>query len=411
MLLQLSVFFSSTVWLIFSIKFSFSQFGIFDVPDINLDGGADDDDTDSDMEAELAAITSGSGQPRRRAKPKPQPAADLDRMVAESLRDVDLDDDDDFDENDPDLLNELSEIVEPEEDEPSLTAAPQAPSAVILPTTNSMPELLKARIAMYKLAEANAKAANDSSKARRFSRGLKTLETMFKQASAGKSINPDDIPPEVATGGAKPATPSDDTNETPVLSPVRSAPAIPNTPAAPAPAPQLITFEPTTDESTKPVNSEKIDLLLARQREYKMAALSAKKGGDTEKALGLVKIAKMFDTVIKAAQDGQPVDLSDMPPPPNELQIPMASPTPAEPAKEESQTQNAAEDRPPGKIGWMHLIGRKFDDQTEIVAPPAVEEAVPVPTTVLEALTQRLVKYKSVEQAAKDEGNSSKARR
>ncbi len=33
------------------------------------------------------------------------------------------------------------------------------------------------------------------------------------------------------------------------------------------------------------------------------------------------------------------------------------------------------------------------------------------PTTVMEALTQRLAKYKSVEQAAKDEGNSSKARR
>lgn len=32
-------------------------------------------------------------------------------------------------------------------------------------------------------------------------------------------------------------------------------------------------------------------------------------------------------------------------------------------------------------------------------------------TTVLEALTQRLDKYKSVEQAAKDEGNTSKARR
>ncbi|XP_037042405.1 coiled-coil and C2 domain-containing protein 1-like isoform X2 [Bradysia coprophila] len=372
-----------------------SQFGIFDIPtDINLDGGADDDDTDSDMEAELAAITSGSGQPRRRAKPKPQPAADLDRMVAESLRDIDLDDDDDIDEDDPDLLNELSEIVEPEEAEPTLTSTPQAPSNVILPTTNSMPELLKARIEMYKLAEANAKAANDSSKARRIGRGLKTLETMFKQASAGKTINPDEIPPEVATGGAKPPATSNDTNETPVLSPVRSAPAIPNTPAAPASPPEQITFEPTTDEPAtpvKPVNSEKIDLLLARQREYKLAALTAKKSGDMEKALNFVKISKMFDTVIKAAQDGQPVDLSDMPPPPNELQILMDTPKPAEPAKEESQTQHSAEDPPP--------------------APAPVEEAVPIPTTILEALTQRLAKYKSVEQAAKDEGNTSKARR
>ncbi len=299
------------------------------------------------MEAELAAIT--SGKPRAKLKPKAQPAVDLDRMVAESLRDVDLDDDDDVDENDPDLLNELSEIVEPEEES---APVPQPQSNIILPTTNSMPDLLRSRIEMYKLAEANAKAANDTSKARRFGRGLKTLETMLKQASAGKSINQDEIPPEVATGAAKPTTPpTNDSTETPVLSPIRSAPAIPDTPAAPASPPELITFAPTTDEPTKPVNSEKIDLLLARQREYKLAALSAKKSGDTEKALGFVKISKMFDTVIKAAQDGQPVDLSDMPPHPSELpsvQVEKQKP-PETKMKEESETQNIPEIITPGK--------------------------------------------------------------
>lgn len=328
------------------ILFTFPQFGIFDVPtDLNLDGGPDDDDTDSDMEAELARITAGSGQPLRKAKPKPKPVADLDRMVADSLRDIDLDDDDDIDENDPDLLNELSEIIEPEETQQDLTPAPQAQKNVILPTTNSMPELLKARIEMYKLAEANAKAANDTSKARRFGRGLKTLEAMLKQAQAGKTINPDEIPPEVATGAAKVTTPSDENNDTPVLTPIRSAPAVPNTPVTP-PAP--ITFAPTTDEPTKPVNSEQINLLLARQREYKLAALSAKKSGDTEKALGFVKVSKMFDNVIKAAQDGQPVDLSDMPPPPGELKIQTEVQKPPETTKEESETQQ--EDVSPGKF-------------------------------------------------------------
>lgn len=305
------------------------------------------------MEAELAAITSGSEKPRRRAKAKP--VVDLDRMVAESLRDVDLDDDDDdMDENDPDLLNELSEIVEPEETQQDFTPAPQSQTNVILPTTNSMPELLKARVEMYKLAEANAKAANDTSKARRIGRGLKTLETMLKQALAGKTINKDEIPPEVATGAPKTETPSDDNDETPVLAPVRSAPAIPNTPAIPSapvtpvtpPAP--MTFAPTTEEPTKTVNSETITLLVARQREYKLAALSAKKGGDTEKALGFVKISKIFDAVIKAAQDGQPVDLSDMPPPPSELKIQTEEQKPAETVKEESQTQNTTEDNTPG---------------------------------------------------------------
>lgn len=335
------------------IYFYFPQFGIFDIPDINLDGG-DDEDTDSDMEAELAAITAGSGQPRRRAKPKAQPNVDLDRMVAESLRDVDLDgDDDDIDENDPDLLNELSEIVEPEEMEQEMAPAPvpKPQSSVILPTTNSMPDLLKSRVEMYKLAEANAKAANDSSKARRIGRGLKTLETMLKQALAGKTINPDEIPPEVATGGAKPATPpSNENDETPASTPVRAAPAIPTAPATPVSPPEPMTFKPTTEELPKPDNSDKIELLLARQREYKAAALSAKKSGDMEKALGFVKISKMFDAVIKAAQDGQPVDLSDMPPSPSEMEAQMEKLTPAQPQprREESQTQNTTEDVPPG---------------------------------------------------------------
>lgn len=46
-----------------------------------------------------------------------------------------------------------------------------------------------------------------------------------------------------------------------------------------------------------------------------------------------------------------------------------------------------------------------------IVAPAPVEEVMVTASTVLEALTQRLDKYKSVEKAANDEGNTSKARR
>lgn len=321
---------------------NFPQFGIFDFP---TDGGVGDDDTDSDMEAELAAITSGSEKPRRKAKAKP--AVDLDRMIADSLRDVDLEDDDDVDENDPDLLNELSEIIEPEESQPDFTPAP-VQNNLILPTTNSMPNLLKARIEMYKLAEANARAANDTSKARRFGRGLKTLETMLKQALAGKAINNDEIPPEVATGAAKPAQPTNNNDETPVLAPVRSAPAVPITPATPPTPPT--TFTPTSEEPTKTVNSETIDLLLARQREYKVAALSAKKSNDRERALEFVKISKIFDAVIKAAQDGQPVDLSDMPPPPGELKIQTEKQQPPETVKEEAHTQqHKTEDNPAGK--------------------------------------------------------------
>lgn len=58
-----------------------------------MDNPDDDDGSggDSDLEAELAAITAGE----RKTKPKPQkpkaiPQSDLDKLVAESLRDIGL---------------------------------------------------------------------------------------------------------------------------------------------------------------------------------------------------------------------------------------------------------------------------------------------------------------------------------
>lgn len=117
---------------------------------------------------------------------------ELDRMVADSLKDIDVYDDD-GDDDDPDLLNELSEIIGP--------GKVQDASAVDLSvaSTGEVPELLKHRIEMYRIAEANATSANESSRARRFGRGLSTLETMLKDVLAGKAVNMEDIPPEVIT--------------------------------------------------------------------------------------------------------------------------------------------------------------------------------------------------------------------
>lgn len=344
-----------------------------------------DNDNDSDLEAELAAITAGSGGSRARPKPKQKqqiPAADLDRMVADSMKDID-DDDSDIDENDPDLLDELSAITEP-----NATEKPSPPDDTFIPTTSSLntTDVLQNRIEMYKMAESNAKAANDSGRARRFGRGLKTLEDLLKQAKAGKTINMDDVPPEV-TAKVAPAEPV----AAPPVAPTRSAPAPPPKPVAAA------VVAPKIDEQI-------IATLLARQRDYKLAALAAKKSGDTEAALNFVKIAKMFDAVVQAAQAGQTVDLSDMPPPPNEMQaagggggrIQSAGPSSIveQPVKEESESQNRTE-----------------DPASRDAEPLAEPEPLLTASTVLEALVQRLDKYKSVEQAAKDEDNTSKARR
>lgn len=63
------------------------QFGLLDVPDVD-DEPLDLSDDDIDLEAELAAISGGGGKRQRPKKPAPVPAANLDSMIAESLKDI-----------------------------------------------------------------------------------------------------------------------------------------------------------------------------------------------------------------------------------------------------------------------------------------------------------------------------------
>lgn len=56
-------------------------------------------------------------------------------------------------------------------------------------------KLLEERIASYKLAVDKANAENESGRARRFGRGLKTLESMLTEAKHGRPIDTADIPP------------------------------------------------------------------------------------------------------------------------------------------------------------------------------------------------------------------------
>lgn len=377
---------------------------------MDVDDG-EDSGGDSDLEAELAAITSGGGA---RSKPKPKPKAviapsELDKMVAESLRDIGSDEELSGDDDDPDLLNELSDLTGGEpvvEDEPKVSpvelnepspVAESIPSGPILPTTTlSTADTIKERLAMYKLAEKNAKDAGDNSRARRFNRGSKTLESLLKQALAGKPINNDDIPPAVAV---KPAQ-----------SPPAEVPLSPASPAAPAvTTPTEVPVSPAkVPDAAPPVASTNVDeqiikTLLERQREYKVAALSAKKNGETANALQYVKVIKIFDKVLELARQGQPVDLSDMPPSPSDLPpevLKSIGQAPSEPQKQEDTVQKSTEPAQPSEPAPAAPVARS-----------APEEPPSPPKTIMEALTQRLVKYQSQEAHAKEEGNSSKVRR
>lgn len=245
------------------------------------------------------------------------------------------------------------------------------------------------RLNNYELAENNAKQSGETSKARRYNRAIKTLKSLISQAQKGVEINLNDdtIPPDIHIGEKKP---SPQTQDDSIPKPSRPAPSIPTqetiseAPTSPE-LPQSV--QDNVEEKKKDIDSELLNMLVERQKEYKVAALKAKKSGDASTAVKFVKVAKQFDLVIEAVQSGQPVDLSKMPGPPQEA--------PKGSRVEENQTQKAA--------------------LPEITVP---EEAanLPEPTlitasTVLEALEQRLGVYKDHEAKAKEEGNSSKARR
>ncbi|KAI4465000.1 hypothetical protein MML48_3g00017140 [Holotrichia oblita] len=349
-----------------------SQYGLFDIPTkLSFDGTEEceyDNNNDSDLEAELLAL-SGSGSTKPVRPPRKMVArADLDVMVTESMRDIPSDEEISGDDDDPELLNELNELSG------TNSIKDESPPSISSAANENVHILLIERLKMYETAEMNAKMAGESSRARRFGRGVKTLQNLIKQSKAGKPINNDDIPPEVTVNAGKHDNPVH-----PVESNTDVLPLQP--PHRPAPLPPVANV---TSDNAKPVLNDKqkdlLNLLSQRKDEYKSAAIVAKKSGDTETALNYVKIVKQFEMVVKAVESGQEVDLSGMPGPPG----------PVESKNEEN------------------LVQTQENIQNENNAP---EEGLITANSVAEALEQRLSIYKQQEEAAKEQGNSSKARR
>jgi coiled-coil and C2 domain-containing protein 1 len=111
---------------------------------------------------------------------------------------------------------------------------------------------------------------------------------------------------------------------------------------------------------------------------------------------------QQFDPVIAAMLEGQPVDVSAMPPPPPDS---VASVSLSVGQKEDSERQRASEDIQELPSSESAIPAPSDEPEVDIYSAP------PAPVSVMEALEQRLSKYRSVEQAARDDGNSSKARR
>ncbi|XP_072560582.1 coiled-coil and C2 domain-containing protein 1B isoform X1 [Paramormyrops kingsleyae] len=371
------------------------QMGLFMDPEEMMDMQGNVDDTE--LEAEFAALVGRKSAAAGAAKPKakaPLPIEHIEKMAEDCMKDVDDEEDEDL-EGDEDLLAELQEVVgdEEAEDEDHTTPALTQESAQQVKDSaapGSLEHTLAERIQMYQAAVANASASGEASKARRFERGLKSLETMLTAVKKGSKVNESEIPPPVVSGacGAAPT-------RAPPEPPEATAPMEQTLLVSMATGPSLesqqelgvVAREPACAQAGGELEATKA-MLLEQQREYKLAALKAKQSGDTERARALLKTGKRFDTVLEALENGQPVDLSNMPPIPGEAADTPSVRSPSGPGKAASASQEAR------------------------VSPPATAApAAPAqPKDTLEALEQRMAKYQEAYTQAKESGDSRKAR-
>ncbi|XP_068557917.1 coiled-coil and C2 domain-containing protein 1B isoform X2 [Cebidichthys violaceus] len=411
------------------------QMGLFvDLDPEEMMMGMEGNVDDPDLEAELAAITGNTAAAGGRAKQKgksPLPMEDIAKMADECMKDVDDDEDDGDLEDDEDLLAELQEVVGEEEAEDvvpvsstsSATASqaetPESPVTQDVTVSSAAPgslqHTLEERVFMYKTALQNAKTAGETSKVRRYDRGLKTLESMLAAIKKGRPVNEAEIPPPVATGAPsaasrpavphRPAPPVPSPSE-PTPSDQQGEPAVPEilTPSSEeeqsssaalptlstVPSPEEQTEEAVVQPQTSPTdaNESTKTLLLERQKEYKMAALRAKKQGDVEQARLYFKTSKRFDAVIAALDKGQAIDLGGLPP------SPQATGGSSAPVRETPSRQN---------IDVTQLVTAA----PAAAPPPAAPSA---PKDVLEALEQRRAKYVEASNQAKAGGDDRKAR-
>ncbi|KAM7324564.1 coiled-coil and C2 domain-containing protein 1B isoform X1 [Alexandromys fortis] len=375
--------------------------------------GVDETEDDGDLEAELLALTGETGSTSRKPAPKghaPLPMAHIEKLAADCMRDVEEEEGEEEEglEEDADLLTELQEVLSVDEEtglldgseatspdlsedraqdnteQPTVqTAFQQAlPAVPQAGGPRGLQALLEERIYNYREAAAIAKEAGEAAKARRCDRGLKTLESQLATVRKGGKISEDEIPPPVALGKRLPPH-QEIANRSPEAAPCAMEPEHLYQPEPSLPDSSAIAPLPVADPAPQA-------LLLARQREYKVAALNAKRAGDLDRARELMRIGKRFDTVLEALEKGQPVDLSGMPPAPDDLKaLPQASEAPTA----------------------TRVLSPVVEQVQKVMASDLPASVAPAePKTVLDALQQRLNRYREAGIQARASGNERKAR-
>ncbi|XP_016017610.2 coiled-coil and C2 domain-containing protein 1A isoform X2 [Rousettus aegyptiacus] len=334
---------------------------------------------DEELEAEFLALVGGQPQALEKLKGKgPLPMEAIEKMASLCMRDEDEEEgtDEEDVEADDDLLAELNEVLG--EEQKTLESHPPVAQPKVTAPSLGIEATLQERLALYQTAMESAKQAGDGAKMRRYDRGLKTLENLLASVRKGNAIDEEDIPPPVAMGKGLLATPSHSPAPTPPASVNLPAPeprvTVEGLPPAP-PASSLGLARPQLPPG--PCSTGPLAQLQSLQREYKLAALHAKQQGDTSAAARHFRVAKSFDAVLEALSRGEPVDLTHLPPPPDQLPPELPSPPPQPPT--------------PATV-------------------PSMPEVPSPPRTLLEALEQRMERYCVAAAQAKTKGDQRKAR-
>ena len=220
--------------------------------------------------------------------------------------------------------------------------------------------------------------------------------------------------------GSRPPPPSD--------TPPRAAPRVkpPPQPSSPqTPTTQQQKAMPTTTPTTrslpatlkKPMSagSDKsvlVSFLQERMEQYQLAAKQAQQR-DPKCNKEYRLIAAKFSRVVKGVESGQEIDLSQMPgPPPGfrssydiDVKQFSLSPSSSKPAAQ-TATKGQSSTSLSGVAGSSRPEGEESDD-----GPPPADPEIPLPKSALEALEQRMAKYREGLKTAQEKGESSRVRR
>ena len=276
------------------------------------------------------------------------------------------------------------------------------------PSSGADSEKIQSRLTLYQQGLQMSQESGDSTKLRRYQRGVEVLTQMVSDAAANRQIDWESFPPEITLAAKKPQTQTplislDDDFEIPseelqrLSNDVTPAPKPPLTiraaPPPPAPRPR-----PPVPLPPGQVTREKVrEFLLERQTQYKQAAAVAKQQQKSDVMRQHLKCSLNFSKVIAALDEGSPISLDAMPQAPEGFAPSfLLSISSWPPASTQEARKVSSSEPPPARADSP---------------PPESDPSIPTPATLLEGLQQRLDKYKEGVARAEQEGNASKARR